>query len=153
MTLDRTQQQTMGDEDLSKQLSLQMNQAPSITGYRIQRPVGAGAFGQVWLATDLNTGRPVAIKCYLNRAAVNLTALEREVGMLVNMSTGRHIVQVLKVGWEHQPPYFVMEFLENGSLEELLRDGSLPGVQRSIDFLLEIARGLEFCAFERGDSL
>lgn len=144
MTLDRTQQQTMGDEDLSKQLSLQMNQAPTIAGYRIQRPVGAGAFGQVWLATDLNTGRPVAIKCYLNRAAVNLTALEREVGMLVNMSTGRHIVQVLKVGWEHQPPYFVMEFLENGSLEELLRDGSLPGVQRAIDFLLEIARGLEF---------
>ncbi|MFO0942113.1 MAG: protein kinase [Pirellulales bacterium] len=118
MNLDNTQQQTMGDVHLSKQLSLQMSSAPTIAGYRIQRPVGAGAFGQVWLATDLNTGRPVAIKCYLNRAAVNLTALEREVGMLVNMSAARHIVQVLKVGWNHEPPYFVMEFLENGSLEE-----------------------------------
>lgn len=144
MNLDRTQQQTMGDVHLSKQLSLQMSSAPTIAGYRIQRPVGAGAFGQVWLATDLNTGRPVAIKCYLNRAAVNLTALEREVGMLVNMSAARHIVQILKVGWNHEPPYFVMEFLENGSLEEFIRDGNLPDVQKTIDFLIEIAKGLDF---------
>ncbi len=144
MNFDRTQPQSFGDVQRSEQLSLQMTESPTIPGYRIQRPVGEGAYGQVWLATDLNTGRPVAIKCYLNRANLNLAALEREVGLLVNMSTGRHIVQVLKVGWEHDPPYFVMEYLENGSLEELIRKKQMPSVSKCVEFLTEIARGLEF---------
>lgn len=144
MNFDRTQPQSFGDVQRSEQLSLQMTESPTIPGYRIQRPVGEGAYGQVWLATDLNTGRPVAIKCYLNRANLNLAALEREVGLLVNMSTGRHIVQVLKIGWEHDPPYFVMEYLENGSLEELIRKKQVPSVSKSVEFVTEIARGLEF---------
>ncbi len=144
MSFDGTQPQSFRDVQRSEQLSLQMTESPTIPGYRIQRPVGEGAYGQVWLATDLNTGRPVAIKCYLNRANLNLAALEREVGLLVNMSAGRHIVQVLKVGWEHDPPYFVMEYLENGSLEELIRKKQVPSVSKCVEFVTEIARGLEF---------
>lgn len=144
MNWDQTEPQSDGDVDRAKQLSLQMENQPKIAGYRLERPIGSGAYGQVWLATDLNTGRPVAIKCYINRTNLDLQALEREVSLLVNMSTGRHIVQVLKVGWKSDPPYFVMEYLESGSLEELIRSHRRLSIEQCVHFLKEIAHGLEF---------
>ena len=122
MSSDYTQQQTLGELHKAEQLSLQLTVPPAeVPGYRIERLLGQGAFGQVWLGRDLNTGRQVAVKFYLHRGGVNWSLLSREVKHLVNMSTGRHIVQVLGVGWEAEPPYYVMEFLENGSIEDLVR--------------------------------
>ena len=48
------------------------------------------------------------------------------------MSTGRHIVQVLGVGWEAEPPYYVMEYLENGSIEDLVRSRGVLGVSEAV---------------------
>ena len=144
MSLDHTQQQTLGDLRRSEQLSLQTDAPPVISGFHIHRPLGQGAFGQVWLAVDLNTRRPVAIKCYLNRGSLNMELLSREVSLLANMAAGRSIVQVLKVGWDHEPPYFVMEYLENGSLEELIRSGEELSVAQCVQYTREIAEGLSF---------
>ena len=100
MNADHTQQQSLGGLKKAEQLSLQSTIPPAeIPGYRLERLLGQGAFGQVWLGIDLNTGRPVAIKFYLHRGNMNLPLLNREVSHLVNMSAGRHIVQVLAVGW------------------------------------------------------
>ena len=111
---------------------------------RIERLLGQGAFGQVWLGRDLNTGRQVAIKYYLYRGGVNWSLLDREVKHLVNMSTGRYIVQVLGVGWDSEPPYYVMEYLENGSLEDLIRSQGALSVQNAVSILKDIAEGLSF---------
>ena len=99
MNSDYTQQQSLGGLHRSEQMSLQATQPPAeISGYRIDTLLGQGAFGQVWLGSDLNTGRQVAIKFYLHRSGVDWSLLRREVKNLVNMSTGRYIVQVLSVG-------------------------------------------------------
>ena len=37
-----------------------------------------------------------------------------------------YIVGLLEVGWDSDPPYYVMEYLERGSLAGLLADGPLP---------------------------
>lgn len=144
MNWEATQPQSANDQQRAAELSVKMNAAPKIPGYTILRHLGAGAYGQVWLASDLNTRRPVAIKCFANRANLNLEAMEREVGLLANMSTGRHIVQVLKVGWDHQPPFFVMEYLEKGSLEEWIRSNPPASPDRIVEIITEIAQGLEF---------
>ena len=39
--------------------------------------------------------------------------------------TSRSIVGLLAVGWDHDPPYYVMEYLENGSLASRLSTGPL----------------------------
>lgn len=145
MSSDFTQQQTVGELRQAERLSLQATVPPAeVPGVRIERLLGQGAFGQVWMGRDLNTGREVAIKFYLHRGGVNWSLLGREVKHLVNMSTGRFIVQVLTVGWEAEPPYYVMEYLENGSLEDLIRRRGRLGVNEAVALFREIAEGLNY---------
>lgn len=145
MSSDYTQQQSLGGLERAEQLSMQSTQPPSeVEGYRVDKLLGQGAFGQVWLAHDLNTGRQVAIKFYLNRGNVNWSLINREVKHLVNMSTGRYIVQVLNVGWEAEPPYYVMEHLENGSLEDMVRAQGSLSIPHSAKMFREIAEGLSY---------
>lgn len=143
MTLDQTLNQSIGEQLRAEELSLRATTPPSeVPGYRMERLLGQGAFGQVWIATNLNTGRTVAIKFYLHRSGVNWSLLTREVKNLVSMSGNRAIVQVLEVGWDAIPPYYVMEYLEHGSLDELIRSqGTLP-IPRAVELFSEIALGL-----------
>jgi hypothetical protein len=53
----------------------------------------------------------------------------------------RYVVQLFEVGWDADPPYYVMEYLENGSLEDLLGKGPLA-VDDAVGYFREIAVGL-----------
>lgn len=143
MTINQTLNQSLGEQMRAEELSLRSTVPPSqVPGYRMERLLGQGAYGQVWIATNLNTGRTVAIKFYLHRAGVNWSLLTREVRNLVSMSGNRAIVQVLEVGWDSEPPYYVMEYLENGSLDDLIRNRGPVGVQRAVELFTGIALGL-----------
>lgn len=97
----------------------------AVPGYRILKPIGEGKFGSVWLAREQNTGKHVAIKFYTHRRGVDWSLLGREVEKLAVLYTSRSIVGLLAVGWDHDPPYYVMEYLENGSLATRLATGPL----------------------------
>ena len=65
MSTDRTQQQSPDELVQAKDLSLQSNRPPiDLPGYEAKHRLGQGAFGEVWIAVDRNTGRRVAIKFY-----------------------------------------------------------------------------------------
>lgn len=127
----------------AEELSLRATVPPAqVPGYRLDRLLGQGAFGQVWVGSNLNTGRTVAIKFYLHRSGVNWSLLTREVKNLVSMAGNRFIVQVLEVGWDSEPPYYVMEYLENGSLDDLIRTrGAMPPA-KAVELFFDIACGL-----------
>ena len=116
-----------------------------VPGYRLQRFLGSGAFGQVWVGLDLNTGRPVAVKFYLHRGGVNWSLLSREVKNLVQLSADRHVVQVLEVGWDSDPPYYVMELITGGSLEDLLQTRKQLPVHEAVELFQKICVGLNQC--------
>jgi hypothetical protein len=107
----------------SKDLSLERTQPPTeVPGYDCSSSWAAGAYGEVWVGVDRNTGRKVAIKFYAHRRGVDWSLLSREVEKLVFLSADRYVVQLLDVGWDADPPYYVMEYVENGSLDDLLRN-------------------------------
>ena len=143
MPLDYTQQQSFDDEQRSRQLSLKHTRPPiEIPGYRTERFLGAGAYGEVWVGVDRNTGRRVAIKFFAHRHGVDWSLLSREVEKLVFLSADRYVVQLMEVGWDSEPPYYVMEYIESGSLEDLLRDSGSMSHAEAVEMFREICIGL-----------
>ena len=110
----------------AREMSALTGEAPAaVPGYRILKSIGEGKYGSVWLAREQNTGKHVAIKFYTHRRGVDWSLLGREVEKLAVLYTSRNIVGLLAVGWDHDPPYYVMEYLENGSLAARLTGGPL----------------------------
>ena len=141
--LEFTQTQSPADEARSKDLSLQRTRPPTeVPGYQIQRFLGAGAYGEVWAGQDRNTGRRVAVKFYAHRRGVDWSLLRREVEKLVFLSADRYVVQLLEVGWDADPPFYVMEYVENGSLEDLLRQRGTFSAAEATEMFREIGVGL-----------
>jgi hypothetical protein len=143
---DPTEHQTLGGQTTSKKLSMEATTPPAdVPGYRLTQFLGAGAFGQVWVGRDLNTGRDVAVKFYLHRGGVNWSLLSREVKNLVQMSADRYVVQVLEVGWDVDPPFYVMELVRGGSLEDLLKVRKHLPTDQAVEMFRKMCIGLDHC--------
>lgn len=138
-----TEYQSDSQQRIAQELSLKRTRPPAeVRGYEFESFLGSGAYGEVWVALDRNTGRKVAIKFYTHKGGLDWRLLSREVEKLVLLSADRYIVQVLDVGWDATPPHYVMEFIENGSLDEYLKErGTLP-VDDAVDMFRGVATGL-----------
>jgi serine/threonine protein kinase len=95
----------------------------------------------VWLAIERNTGKQVAIKFYSHRRGLDWSLLSREVEKLAVLYTCRDIVGLQGVGWDSDPPYYIMEYLDNGSLATRLERGPLPVVE-AIRIVTSVAQAL-----------
>ena len=141
--MDHTEHQSKDDRRQARDLSLEPARPPAkVPGYQILQFLGSGAFGEVWSATDLKTSRRVAIKFYTRRNRNDIRMLAREVEKLVVLEADRYVVQLLNVGWEADPPYYVMEYIEHGSLEDRLKTGFSMPAEQATDLFKEIATGM-----------
>ncbi|MFF7092024.1 serine/threonine-protein kinase [Streptomyces rubradiris] len=120
-----------------------MQPAERIGRYRLERPLGSGAFALVWLAHDPGLQAPVAVKVLAENWAHRLDIRERfltEARLLRRAGSGR-VVQVYDIGeLPDGRPYFVMEYAGGGSLAELSAGGALP-VPEALALTAEAARG------------
>ncbi len=124
-------------------MSLKPTTAPGqVPGYIIRNFLGSGAFGEVWAGVDRRTGRNVAIKFYTRRSSLDLTLLSREVEKLAALSADRYVVQLLDVGWDADPPFYVMDYIDSGSLEDELAREPKISVEKAVDIFKECAVGL-----------
>jgi hypothetical protein len=123
-------------------MSLQDGTPPTmVPGYDPERLLGIGAYGEVWAAVDRNTGRRVAIKFYAHRGGLDWSLLARKVEKLAFLFADRYVVQLIGVGWDADPPYYIMEYLEQGSLAGRLQAGPLP-VGEAVELFHDVAVGL-----------
>ena len=125
-TLPQDEQQAARSRERSSTTELPPGEVP---GFEILKCLGTGAFGSVWLAREANTGKQVAVKFYSHRRGLDWSLLNREVEKLAVLYTSRNIVSLLEVGWNSDPPYYVMEYLENGSLGDKLAHGPATPVE------------------------
>ena len=124
---DKTLKQSAEEESHAAHLSKDILSLPAkVPGYLMIRSLGEGSYGSVWLAQEENTGKFVAIKFYTYRRGLDWSLLNREVEKLAELYTSRHIISLQGVGWNSDPPYYMMEYLENGSLASFLESGPLP---------------------------
>ena len=124
---------------------MESSQPPAqIPGYKLEKFIGSGAYGEVWTATDLKTSRRVAVKFYTRRSGAGVEQLMREVEKLLAVtSDARYVVQLFDVGWDSDPPYYVMDYIENGSLEDRLKSGQGIPASEAIELFQEVATGMQ----------
>jgi len=108
-----------------------MEQGQLIAGrYRIEREIGRGNFGIVYLADDERTGEPRAIKVLLPWAARNeqLRHRLRREARLAGSLTGPHAVKIYESGQTDEGDvYLAMEYLVGEELSHVLQiRGPLP---------------------------
>ncbi|HEX3869491.1 MAG TPA: protein kinase, partial [Pirellulales bacterium] len=139
---EQTLLQNQQEAQHSRQQSLQRTRPPlEVPGFEPLRFLGSGAYGEVWVAVERNTRRKVAIKYYTHRGGLDWSLLSREVEKLAFLFADRYVVQLVDVGWDANPPYYVMEYVEGGSLADQLRAGPLP-VAEAVALFHDIAVGL-----------
>lgn len=120
----------------------QTRRPPAIAGYVLHTLLGQGAYGEVWLGENLVTRRQVAVKFLRSRATLDWALLDAETEKLAFLAADRRVVQLLDVGRDADPPFFVMEYVSRGSLARHLEAvGPMP-VERAVAAFEEIALGL-----------
>jgi serine/threonine protein kinase len=143
MTSDHTQHQSDDARNKARSLSMAPTRPPAeIAGYALEKFLGQGAYGEVWSATDQKTGKSVAVKFYTQQTSDDVQMLAQEVEKLLALSTDRYVVQLLDVGWDSTPPYYVMDYLEHGSLEDRLRQDLRLAPDDAVEMFEELAQGL-----------
>jgi serine/threonine-protein kinase len=104
-------------------------QPPVVDGYRVDRLIGEGGFGQVWRATRTD-GTLVAIKILhleLIRSNDALTRFDRELTAIERLDH-RHVVRAFDRGTlADGRPFLVLEYIDGPSLRDVIHErGSLP---------------------------
>ena len=97
--------------------------------YLLEREIGRGGMGEVYLATHARLPGRYAVKLLLPELSENREAFTRFCREAEIMSELRHpnIVQIFDFNIApDERPYFVMEYLEGRDLEARLADGPLP---------------------------
>lgn len=118
--------------------------------YAIQRVLGSGGMGTVYLARDLRHGREVAIKVLAPELAgtANAARFLAEIRLTARLRHP-HILPLFDSGIALGRPWYVMPYMEGGTLRDRLeRDGVLP-LDDAVRVLREIAAALAY-AHERG---
>ena len=97
---------------------------PTIPGYDILGELGRGGMGVVYKARHEKLNRLVALKMVLGSSVASPEARIRF--MLEGEVLGRlqhpHIVQIYEVGTFEGQPYFALEYVEGGTLADLLKE-------------------------------
>jgi eukaryotic-like serine/threonine-protein kinase len=112
---------------------LDSSQSAQIPGYRLDRLIGEGGFGQVWRALRDTDGGVVAVKVLhleLIRSVDALTRFQRELDAIERLDHP-NVVRGLGHGTlEDGRPYLILEYIEGPSLREVLHErGALPPVE------------------------
>ncbi len=123
----------------------------SVGRFEVLRPLGAGGMGQVFLAREPVTEGRVAIKMIHPRYLKTDWAVRRfltEARHMYQMSHP-HILKVLEVSDRRKSPYYVMPFVEGGSLADLIQPGQPLPEDRIVEIARSIAEALQY-AHSRG---
>ena len=132
--------------DAPRTQPLDAGQTPRTLGrYVIERSLGTGGYGQVFLAQDQELRRPVAVKV-LNAGALATEAdVERFHGEARRLAQLRHpgIVTVHDVGVQDGLIFLVSDYLEGPNLHQWLR-AARPDWRETLRVVAEIADALAY---------
>lgn len=116
-----------------------------IPGLRPIRLLARGGFAEVWEADQVSLGRHVAVKVLRQEllGQPQMVQLFNQEARVLARLNHPNVVQVIDRGTSPQGPYFVMEYIEGETLQELLTKKQLSR-DRAMSIMLQAARGLAY---------
>ncbi|MCC6422394.1 MAG: serine/threonine protein kinase [Phycisphaerales bacterium] len=115
-------------------------------GYRIERRLGGGGMGAVYLAKQLSLDRDVALKVMHPSLAKDpsfVARFTREAYAAAQL-THHNVVQIHDIGAEGEVHYFSMEFVGGQTLGEMVEKEGKLDADVAVGYALQAARGLKF---------
>src|SRR5271170_8086127 len=119
--------------------------------FLLERQVGAGGMGAVYLGRDMTLNRVVAAKVLKPELVSDKKFLDtflREAEITASLNHP-NIVQVYAFGQHEGVYYMVVEYISGGSLDDRISDRGQITELEGIETGIAVARGLE-CALQRG---
>lgn len=123
---------------------------PMLGRYQVEKELGKGAMGVVYLGKDPKIGRVVAIKTMALSQEFEGDELTdaRERFFREAETAGRlqhqNIVTIFDAGEEHDLAYIAMEFLKGKDLVDMTKDGQLLPVPRVLSIIARVAEALAY---------
>lgn len=110
--------------------------------YQLERFIGSGTFGEVWVAIDKATDIEVAIKVYVSMDEKGLEEFKKEfqISFELNHSNLLH-ANYLGVNPEDRRPFLVMPYCPDGSVSKYAGEMSEEDIWR---FIRDVASGLSY---------
>lgn len=119
---------------------------PKIQGFRVEKLLGRGAMGSVWLAVQESLDRQVALKVLTPEYAKDAEFV-RQFDAEAKAAAALHhanVVTLFDVGEDAGQHYLTMEYMDRGNLESRLSGGQPLPVKETLRVLGDAARGLVF---------
>jgi serine/threonine protein kinase len=135
----------MLDETFLNQQSSESRLPPNMAGaYDIERELGHGGMGVVYLARQRSLNRRVALKVLRPGERTFGPIVKRFLDEARHLAQLRHpnIVSIHEVGDAEGEPYFTMDFIDGETLSSVIACGPLPPT-RAVDILKQVAAGVQ----------
>ncbi len=119
--------------------------------FLLERQIGSGGMGAVYIGRDVNLNRIVAVKVLKPELVSDqkfLATFLREAEITASLNHP-NIVQVYAFGQHEGVYYMVVEFISGGSLDDKIANLGQITELEGIEIGIAVARGLE-CALQRG---
>ncbi len=122
-----------------------------VPGYRIDKPLGHGGMGTVYLARQLSLDRPVALKVMSKQWANDAVFVARFTREAYAAALLNHpnVVQIHDIGEADGSRFFSMEFVPGHTLAEHIKTQGKVDPETAVGYVLQAARGLKH-AHDRG---
>lgn len=122
-----------------------------LPGYRIERCLGHGGMGAVFLARQLSLDRLVAVKVMSASWAVDPVFVARFTREAYAAALLNHpnVVQIYDIGETNGTRFFSMEYVPGRTLADMVRLDGKVDAETAVGYILQAARGLQH-AHERG---
>jgi eukaryotic-like serine/threonine-protein kinase len=114
--------------------------------YRLDRRLGGGGMGEVFLAMDTRVGQQVALKLLKDTLVASQEMrkrFEREVAVCAALQSD-HIVKISDCGVTPEGfPFYVMEYLRGQTLRQLLLKEKRLSVERAVKIMAQVCKSLQ----------
>ena len=118
--------------------------------YLIDRELGQGAMGSVYLARDVAHGRLVAVKVLAPEAVcgVGISSFLREISLVARLQHP-NVLPLFDSGIAGEHPFYVMPWIRGGSLHDRIRKSVRLSLAEAVNITRGIAAALDYAHEER----